>query len=227
MPTGRQSNQQIDDATAKRAEKAARRLDDLAKTVDEATMAAAQKQLRLTLGIRQQLFAGIGGGEVDEWTRQQLDRTSAEARRAALRSKITLQRGHAALSRPRTEPTVDLGLIRVPAHLAARIGSGREPEPTQSGGALDALVDVVAEPVAGSPPGSVAAHRSARGKSVTEPVRESAQRDDKKLAQAYARLTKKLGHPPTGEQLGTAAGVSKATANRWKQHHTPTSNKEK
>lgn len=73
------------------------------------------------------------------------------------------------------------------------------------------------EPEADSPKSAAAAQRPAR-RSVTQTVREPAQKsDDKKLAQAYARLTKKLGREPSGPELGEAAGVSKATANRWKK----------
>jgi hypothetical protein len=216
----RAATAKLDDATAKRAAKAGQRLDDLARTVDPATMAAAQQQIRLTLGIRRQLFAGIEGGEVDGWTRQQLDRTSAEARRAALRSKIALARGHAVLApRPRTEPMVELGGIRMPAHVAAQIGPRPEPasEPVQP-----ATSEPVREPAADSSRAAAATQRSTQRR-VTEPVSTAAQRaDDKKIAAAHARLTKRLKRKPTGQELGDAAGVSKATANRWKRENLTT-----
>jgi hypothetical protein len=40
---------------------------------------------------------------------------------------------------------------------------------------------------------------------------------DSRLEEAYARLTKRLDREPSGAQLGLEAGVSKATANRWKE----------
>lgn len=51
---------------------------------------------------------------------------------------------------------------------------------------------------------------------VTAPVTEPAQRgDDSRIRVAYARLLEELGRRPTGRELGEAARVSKATANRW------------
>lgn len=78
--------QQLDAATGRRVARAARRLDQLAKTVDADTMAAAQRQLRLTLGIRQQLFAGIGpdGGPVRDLAEP--DRLALEQLRTNVRA---------------------------------------------------------------------------------------------------------------------------------------------
>ncbi|MGW3888870.1 hypothetical protein ACWD69_09285 [Micromonospora chokoriensis] len=182
------------------------KLQRLAKTADKADIADAREQLRLTFSIEQALLGQPS--EVDEWTREQLDRTRAEARRAALRSQIALARGHAVLApRPRTEPMVELGGIRMPAHVAAQIGPGPEP---------------VTEPVTDSPRAAAATHAPAQQR-ITEPVSTAAQRaDDKKIAAAHARLTKRLKREPTGQELGDAAGVSKATANRWKRDNPTT-----
>ncbi|MGC4769181.1 hypothetical protein ACLQ25_09400 [Micromonospora sp. DT44] len=254
---------ELDDATAKHAAKAGQRLDDLAKTVDQATMAAAQQQIRLTLGIRQQLFAGIEGGEVDGWTRQQLDQTSAEARRAALRSKIHAARAQRALTRPRTESMVEMGGIVMPAHLAARIGPLPDPAPVHSGGSLDALVEAVAEPVresthlaidspresaptdpdestrsadpsprresvGGDSPNRPSAARRTTRRTVTEPVGESTQQPNSvRLAAAWERFIGREGREPSDQELADEAGLSKATANRWKNRNDPTLTEEK
>ena len=67
-----------------------------------------------------------------------------------------------------------------------------------------------------------AARRTTR-RVVTEPVNESAQGTDARLTEAYERLTAELGRKPSGAELATAAGVSKATANRHKRRLTTAS----
>ena len=45
--------------------------------------------------------------------------------------------------------------------------------------------------------------------------------DDRRMAEAYDRLTEKLGRVPTGEELAAeVGGISKATANRWKKRRS-------
>lgn len=151
--------------------------------------------------------------EVDDWTRQQLDRTKAETRQAVgtLRRQVHVAHHHALPARPHREPLVELGGIRMPAHIAAQIGP--MPEPVQP-----AVVEPVPEPTTDS-----ARSAAATQAGLTERVSKPAQgTDERKLRAAHARLTKRLGREPTGAELGKEAGVSKSTANRWKNSQKET-----
>jgi hypothetical protein len=112
--------QQLDDATARRVDRAARRLDQLAKGVDEETMAAAQRQLRLALGIRQQLFAGIGpdGGPVRDLSED--ERLTLERFRLDTHSLAGGLRDQAAEVAAVEQHRVVHG-VRMPAHIADQI----------------------------------------------------------------------------------------------------------
>ncbi|OKI47249.1 hypothetical protein [Micromonospora sp. CB01531] len=150
-------------------------------------------------------------GEVDDWTRQQLDQTLADTRRAVhtLRRQVHVAHHHALPVRPRREPLVELGGIRMPARLAAQIGP--LPELVR-----DAPDEPVREPVNGSSAPAAAAQVPARGR-VTERVTKPAATDTaKKLSQAHARLTRRLKREPTNPELAEAAEVSVATVKRWK-----------
>ncbi|MEU1810921.1 DUF2637 domain-containing protein [Micromonospora aurantiaca (nom. illeg.)] len=118
--------------------------------------------------------------------------------------------------------------LALPAHVAVQIPA----RPTQPTGAHESVTEVVREaavesirPADGEParePGTdsrraAAATQAPAQRHVTERLTKSAQSgDDRKLRQAYARLSKRLGREPSGQELGDEAGVSKATANRWK-----------
>ncbi|MEU7771208.1 DUF2637 domain-containing protein [Micromonospora taraxaci] len=174
-----------------------------------AVMLALSVHLLVTL-VEAASGSNVKPREVDAWTRQQLNQTRAEAKRAALRSQIALARGHAALApRPRTEPMVELGGIRMPAHLAAQIGP--PPEPVQV-----TVAEPVREPVEVSPRPAAAAQAPAQPR-VSERVNRAASTDTaKKLDQAHARLKRRLKREPTNPELAQAAGVSLASVKRWK-----------
>ncbi|MEU7590660.1 hypothetical protein AB0A95_30760 [Micromonospora sp. NPDC049230] len=222
-PTGRRwwpRRDRLAAATAK--------LQRLAKTTDPAAVAEARAQLRLTFSIEQALLGQPG--EVDDWTREQLDQTSAEARRAALRSKIALARSHAALTRPpRTEPMVELGAIRVPAHVAAQLEQMTPDEPATPSPAV--ATEPTTAPAMG-PTTTVAIAATKRSTVVTKTATKPATKRGRKpatkgteaerTATAYVDLMATLHRPPTGSELATAAGVSRSYANGWKRDNTPT-----
>ncbi|MEU1240017.1 hypothetical protein ABZ388_06630 [Micromonospora parva] len=186
---------------------AQRRVQELMKAARPADAEAARKQLQLTLNAERELFRP--DDELDERGRQTLDEVRLIMRQATDR----LRPDHARAFR--REPTVELDGIRMPAHLAAQIGD--MPEGWKPGAR-----EPRREPGTDSPPATVATQHPTQRR-LTESVSTAAQRaDDKKIAAAHARLTKRLKREPTGQELGDAAGVSKATANRWKRDNPTT-----
>ncbi|MEV4842206.1 hypothetical protein AB0K20_03130 [Micromonospora matsumotoense] len=61
--------------------------------------------------------------------------------------------------------------------------------------------------------------RRARRPAAREPSRTGRRLDVDRLAAEYSRLTRELRRRPTGHELGSAAGCSKAAANRWMREH--------
>lgn len=202
---------------------ALRRLQQLTKDADAATVAAAREQLRRVLSIETELFRD--DTQPTERERELMD----DLRRVMTQATTRIRDEHRAAFGPRREPLVELGAIRVPAHLAAQIGPPPEPRPAHrpahSGGSLEALVDVVGEPrrepitgSRGDSPATAAATHAPTQRRITERLTGgSPGGDDRRIRQAYARLTRRLDREPTGPELAEAAGVSKATANRWKK----------
>ncbi|MFC4107755.1 hypothetical protein [Micromonospora zhanjiangensis] len=210
---------------------ARRRVQRLTKAADPDDVAAARRQLRMTLNIEQELFRDDSAPSDDE--RELLDEVRRIMTQATTRVRDDHARGGEVWSNPMIQirPTTPerAALVR---HLDDR-----------SMGRLDAIVDAVTDPPAESAPTHTPTHgdpaqrpttdpapaprrESTRAatrptrSTVTEPVRESAagstQADDKRLAAAYKRLARKFGRPPSGTELAAEAGVSKSTANRWK-----------
>lgn len=169
---------------------ARQRVQRLTKTASAEDVAAARAQLRRVLTIENALLGQ--GHELTDRDRQTLDEVRRITDQAAQR--IRAEHAHAFASTPDREPVVELGGIRMPAHVATRIGSPAQREPRCE---------------------SLPAQASAR-RVVTAPVSEPDQlAGGARLAEAYGLLTAELGRKPSGAELGEAAGVSKATANRW------------
>ncbi len=206
---------------------ARRRVQRLTKSALAEDVTAARVQLRRVLTIEVELFR-------DDSQPTQRERELMDELRVVMRQATTKLRaeGAAAFGPDLREPMVELGGIRMPAHIAAQIGPLPEPYPAHSGGALEALVEVVGEsgvesirpaptepvrePSSDSPRTTAATQRPAQ-RAVTERLTAgSPTTDDRRIRQAHTRLTRRLGREPTGAELGEAAGVSKATANRWK-----------
>lgn len=169
---------------------ARRRVQRLTKTASAEDVAAARTQLRRVLTVEDALL-----GQGDEPTNRERE-TLDEVRRITSQAVQRIRADHAAAfaPAPAREPLVALGAVRMPAHLAARIGAPAQREPRRE---------------------SLPAQTPAR-RTVTEAVTEPAQlATDTRLSEAYARLTKRLRRKPSGAELGAEAGVSKATANRW------------
>lgn len=205
----------------------------LALQADDAMVAEAQRRVARVHRIEKLTSPDAAPvNEPSERERELLD----DVRRIMTEATTRLRAEHArAFGAAHREPVVELGGIRMPAHIAAQIGTmpaqlpahpagRREPRreslPAQSDGALEAPVEVAGEsgresPVE-SPRPSAAAHPPAHRRITERLTAGPPSADDKKLRQAHARLTKRLNREPTGTELGEAAGVSKATANRWK-----------
>jgi hypothetical protein len=119
----------------------------------------------------------------------------------------------------RIEPMVNLGAIRVPAHLAAQIEQRPAIKPTAP------TTPVVAGPTAG-PTTTVAIAATKRPavvtKTTTKPTTKRGRKpaakgtEAERTATAYANLLAALDRPPTGSELAAEAGVSKSYANAWK-----------
>lgn len=198
---------------------ALRRLQQLTKEADADTVAAAREQLRRVLNIETELFRDDTQptdrerelmDELRLIMRQATDRLSAEGRRA--------------FDADHREPLVELGGIRMPAHIAAQIGPPPAQVPAQSTAAREPVAEPVSEPTSparrepdtGSPVSPATAHAPAQRR-VTERLTQPAQTDSaKRLSQARARLTRRLKREPTNAELAEATGLSLATVKRWK-----------
>lgn len=168
---------------------ARRRVQRLTKTASAEDVAAARTQLRRVLTVETELFR-------DESLPTQRERELMDELRLVMRQATTNLRaeGARAFAPAHRDPVVELGGIRMPAHIAARISAPAQRESARE---------------------SLPAQNPAR-RMVTAPVADPDQlTTDARLTEAYARLTARLGRKPTGPELGQAAGVSKATANRW------------
>ncbi|MBM0279652.1 G protein-coupled receptor family protein [Micromonospora tarensis] len=199
----------------------------LALEADDAMVAQAQQRVARVNRIEKLTSPDAPTTQPSDAERELMD----ELRRLTTSAEARIRADHARAFGIGGESMVELDGIRMPAHLAAQIGDmpeGWTPgirEPRRESvheSATDSADEPRSEPGSDSPRTTVATQRPTHRR-VTEPVRTSAQKaDDKKIAQAYTRLTKKLGREPSGEELGKAAGVSKATANRWKRDNAPT-----
>ncbi|MFI5852250.1 DUF2637 domain-containing protein [Micromonospora chalcea] len=101
----------------------------------------------------------------------------------------------------------------LPARIAAQIGPTPEPaaEPVR-----EPVPAPSAEPVTGSPETVAAAHTPAQ-RGVTERLTKTTTTDTaKRIAQAHARLTRRLKREPTNPELAKETGFSVATVKRWK-----------
>ncbi|SCL31854.1 hypothetical protein GA0070616_4344 [Micromonospora nigra] len=94
-----------------------------------------------------------------------------------------------------------------PAHVRRAVAAQQARPVTVTAVVPDPAPDAPAQPPASPEPTTV---------SRPAPRREPA--DDARIREAYERLTRDLGREPKGPELGAAAGVSKATANRWKKN---------
>jgi hypothetical protein len=114
----------------------------------------------------------------------------------------------APVSRPARVPTVDLD--RVWTHIVsghhAPVESTREPAPVAVNGHHVPPLESTQKPTQKRPVPT----RKPRPSRFTGRDRGAA------LADEYERLSRLNGRPPSDQQLADAAGVSKATANRWK-----------
>ncbi|MFG1776589.1 hypothetical protein ACGFIG_09190 [Micromonospora sp. NPDC049048] len=194
----------------------------LALQADDAMVAEAQRRVARVNRIEKLTSPdAVAMDEPSDEERRLMDELKLVMNQATTR--LRAEHAQAFGFRPSTEPLWSNGLVQMPAHLAARITPPAEPvresrsaprrEPVR-----ESVTDSPAEPVTDSPKTSAAAHAPAR-RTVSATVREPAQKtDDRRLTQAYARLTKRLDREPSGAELAEAAGVSKATANRWKSN---------
>ncbi|MEU5668928.1 hypothetical protein ABZ749_00895 [Micromonospora sp. NPDC047753] len=195
---------------------ARRRVQQLTKTATPADVDAARRQLRLTLNAERELFRP--DDDLDERGRQTLDEVRLIMRQATDR----LRPDHVRAFGSDRGPMVELGGIRMPAHLAARIEQRSAVEPTTT---------PTVEP-ATAPTATVAAAATKRPTVVTRTTAKPAAKRGRKpaakgteaerTATAYADLSAALGRPPTGSELATEAGVSKSYANDWKRNNAPT-----
>ena len=204
---------------------ATRRLQQLAKTASNEDVQAAQAQLRLTFSIEDVLLGQPS--ELDAWTQEHLARTAAGTGEAVrkLRTQVHHASLHGLVTPARREPRVQIGDVLLPAHIAAQIGPAPEPtgEPVRTAPAepvrepVERFTDEPArDPAAGSPQTAPAAHAPAQRR-VTERVTKPATTDTaKRVAQAQARLTKRLKREPTNPELVAETGLSLATVKRWK-----------
>lgn len=199
----------------------------LALEADDAMVAQAQQRVARVNRIEKLTSPDAPTGEPSDAERDLMD----ELRRVTTQATTRIRADHAQAFGLGREPVVELDGFRMSAHLAAQIGDmpegwtpgirepRREPLRESPAGSAD---EPGREPGPDSPRAAAAAHRPAQ-RTVTEPVRTSAQRaDDKKITQTYTRLTRRLKREPSGQELADAAGVSKATANRWKRDNAPT-----
>ncbi|MEV0805716.1 hypothetical protein [Micromonospora sp. NPDC050200] len=179
-----------------------RRIQRLTKTASAQDVADARVQLRRVLTVEHELFRD--DSQPTQRERELMDELRLVVRQASDRVRAEHAAAFAPAAVPgsmpsRREPLVELGGIRMPAHVAARIDSPAQREPRRE---------------------SLPARATVR-RTVTEPVGEpDPSAGNARLAEAHARLTERLGREPSGAKLGAEAGVSKATANRWKSGRT-------
>lgn len=112
-----------DPKVVEKAGKAAQRLQALAKTADPQTVAAARAQLRIAVGIQDELFAGLGQAvdKVDDDTRDVLDEVKLITRAATTRLRSEhrglLHAGHDG------DHLWANPVVRMPGHIAGQIAA--------------------------------------------------------------------------------------------------------